>query len=198
MVKPALYACNKQGKLLLDVGPTVIKNHLGPQDVAFNATVMSYAGTQAVISTAEEKNVVLLTEMDNLVNIYDSCADWEKVEMPCGAYMAGLRLNQKHKDEHTCYNCQKTGHIHANFPDLEKKSKGTSNKKKSDEKWWYNTNLENKATMTCNGKTFHWCARAPGGEEDGLKGMSLKIAHTKRMLLGQRKQQQKMLMDQVC
>ena len=45
MVKPALYACNKQGKLLLDVGPTVIKNHLGPQDVAFNATVMSYAGT---------------------------------------------------------------------------------------------------------------------------------------------------------
>ena len=30
MVKPALYACREQEKLPLDVGPTVIKNHLGP------------------------------------------------------------------------------------------------------------------------------------------------------------------------
>ena len=118
MVKPALYACNEQGKLPLEVGPTVIKNHLGPQDVAFNATVMNYASTQAAISTAEEQYVVLLDEMDNLVNLYESCADWEKVEMPRGAYMAGLRLNQKYKDERTFYNCQKTGHICANCPDL--------------------------------------------------------------------------------
>ena len=40
IMKPALFVCNEQGKLLLDVGPTIIKNHLGPQDVAFNATVM--------------------------------------------------------------------------------------------------------------------------------------------------------------
>ena len=54
-MKSALYACNKQGKLPLDVGPTVIKNHLGPQDVAFNATVMNYAGTQAAIDMVEEQ-----------------------------------------------------------------------------------------------------------------------------------------------
>ena len=139
---------------IIIIGLTVIKNHLEPQDVGFNATVMSSAGTQAAISTAE---VVLLTEMDNLINIYDSAADWEKVEMPRGAYMVGSRLNQKHKDARTCYICQKPGHIHANCPDLKKKSKGASDKKKSDEKRWYNTNSENKATMTRDGKTFHWC-----------------------------------------
>ena len=95
---------------------------------------MNYASTQAAISTAEEQYVVLLDDMDNLVNLYDSCANWEKIEMPRGAYMAGLRLNQQHKYERTCYNCQKTGHICANCPDLKNKSKGTSNKKKSDEK----------------------------------------------------------------
>ena len=99
MVKPALYACNEQGKLPLDVGPTVTKNHLGPQDVVFNATVMNYPSTQAAISTAEDQYVELRTEMGNLVNLYDSCADWEKIEMPRGAYMAGSRLKQKHKDE---------------------------------------------------------------------------------------------------
>ena len=40
IMKPVLFACNEQGKLPLDVGPTIIKNHLRPQDVAFNATVM--------------------------------------------------------------------------------------------------------------------------------------------------------------
>ena len=54
-MKPSLFACNQQGKLPLDVGPTVIKNHLGPQDVAFNATVMNYASTHAAIGTAEEQ-----------------------------------------------------------------------------------------------------------------------------------------------
>ena len=153
--------------------------------------VMSYAGTQAAIGTAEEQYVALLTEMDNLVNIYDSATDWEKVEMPHGAYMAGSRLNQKHKDARTCYNCQKPGHIRANCPDLKKKSKGKSDKKKSDEKRWYNTNSENKATMTRDGKKIHWY--------DGLKGMSLKIVHTNpQMLLGRHKRRQKMLMDQVC
>ena len=44
MVKPMMYACNEQGKLPLHVGPTVINNHLGPRDVAFNDTVMEYAG----------------------------------------------------------------------------------------------------------------------------------------------------------
>ena len=54
--------------------------------------------------------------------------------MPRGSYMVGLRLNQKHKDAITSYNCQKPGHICANCPDLKKKSKGKSDKKKSDEK----------------------------------------------------------------
>ena len=62
---------------------------MGPQDVAFNASVMNYASAQAATSTAEEQYVVMLGEMDNLVNLYNSCADWEKVEMPRGAYMAG-------------------------------------------------------------------------------------------------------------
>ena len=127
--------------------------------------VMSYAGTQAAIGTAEEQYVALLTEMDNLVNIYDSATDWEKVEMPHGAYMAGSRLNQTHKDARTCYNCQKPGYIRANCPDLKKKSKGKSDKKKSDEKSWYNTNSENKAIMTRDGKTFHWCGTCSYGRE---------------------------------
>ena len=111
---------------------------MGPQDIAYNATVMNYASTQAAISTAEEQYVVLLDEMDNLVNLYDSCADWEKVEMPRGAYMAGTRLNQKNKDERMCYKCKKPGHIRANCPDLKKKSNKTSSKNTSDEKKWYN------------------------------------------------------------
>ena len=73
IVKPALFACSEQGKLPLDVGPTVIKNHLGPQDVAFNATLLMYIGKQAVIGTAEEQYVELLPHMDNLVNIYNRC-----------------------------------------------------------------------------------------------------------------------------
>ena len=77
MVKPALYACNEQGKLPLDVGPTVIKIHLGPQDVTFNANVMKYAGEQAAIGTAEEQYAKLLPQMDSLINIYDNAADWE-------------------------------------------------------------------------------------------------------------------------
>ena len=95
MVKPALYACEREGKSPLDVSPMVIKNHLDPQDVAFNATVMNYLSTHAAISTVEEQYFVLLDEMDNLVNLCDSCADWKKGEMPRGAYMAGSRLNQK-------------------------------------------------------------------------------------------------------
>ena len=55
MVKLALFACNEQGKLPLDVGPTVIKNHLDPQDVTFNATMMKYAGEQAALGKAEEQ-----------------------------------------------------------------------------------------------------------------------------------------------
>ena len=35
IVKPALFACNEQGKLPLDVGPTVIKNHLGSPGCCF-------------------------------------------------------------------------------------------------------------------------------------------------------------------
>ena len=75
--------------------------------------------------------------------------------------MTGSKLNQKHKDERTCYNCQKAGHIRANCPDLKKKSKGTSNKKKSHEKRWYNVKLENKTTMSCNCKTYSWCGTMP-------------------------------------
>ena len=111
MVKPALFSCSEQGKLPMDARPTVIKNHLGPQDIAFNATMMMYAGKQAAIGTAEEQYVDFLPQMDNLVNIYDSAADWEKVEMPRGSYMVGSRLNQQHKDACRCYNCKKTGHI---------------------------------------------------------------------------------------
>ena len=75
MVNAALFTCSEQGKLPLDVGPTVIKNHLGPQDVAFNATVMMYADKQAAIGTVEEQYIELLPQMDNLVNIYNSAAD---------------------------------------------------------------------------------------------------------------------------
>ena len=68
MVKPALYACNEQGKLLLAVGPMVIKNHLGPSDVAFNATVIRYAGNQAALGTVEEQYIESLPHMDSLID----------------------------------------------------------------------------------------------------------------------------------
>ena len=151
-MKPALYAYNEQEKLPLDVGPTVIKNHLKPQDVAFNATVMNYVGTQAAIGTLEEQYIVLLLQMDNLVNIYDSAADWEKIEMPRGTYMAGSRLNRQLKDEQTCYHWKRPGHNRTKYPDLKKK-KGSSETKQSDaKKKWYNTNKDNKTTMTRDGK----------------------------------------------
>ena len=142
-MKPALCACNKQGKLPLDVGLTVIKNHIGPQDVAFNATVMNYADTQAAIGTAEKQYIAVFPQMDNLVNIYDSAADWEKIEMPRGTYMTGSRLNQQHKDEQTRYHCKKTGHICAKCPDLKKKKGSSKTKQLDGKKKWYNTNKDN-------------------------------------------------------
>ena len=76
--------------------------------------------------------------------------------MPRGSYMAaGSWLNQQHKDARTCYHCKKPGHIRAKCPELKKK-KGNSDKKPSDGKKWYNTNPENKATMTRDGRAFHW------------------------------------------
>ena len=89
---------------------------------------MKYAGEQAALDTAEEQYIKLLPQMDNLINIYDSATDWEKVEMPRGLYMAGTRLNQKQKDGQVCYHCKKPGHIRAKCPDL-KKRKGSSEKK---------------------------------------------------------------------
>ena len=79
---------------------------------------MNYAGTPAAIGMAEEQYIALLPQMDDLVNIYDFAADWEKIEMPCGMYMAGSRLNQQHKDERKRYHRKKPEHIHAKCPDL--------------------------------------------------------------------------------
>ena len=78
--------------------------------------------------------------------------------MPRGTYMAGLRLNQQHKDERTCYHCKKPGHICAKCPNL-KKGKFQSDAKKIR----YNTNKDNKTTMTRDGKTFHWCGMCSYG-----------------------------------
>ena len=84
--------------------------------------------------------------------------------MPCGTYMAGSRLNQENNDACTCYNCKKPGHIRAKCPDLKKK-KGSSGTKHSDaKKKWYNTNKDNKTTMTRDVKTFHWCGTCSYGQ----------------------------------
>ena len=78
--------------------------------------------------------------------------------------MAGLRLNQQHQDERTCYHCKKPGHICAKCSDLKKK-KGSSETKQSDaKKKWYNTNKDNKTTMTKDAKTFHWCGTCSYGQ----------------------------------
>ena len=74
-VKLMLYACSEQGKLLLDVGSTVIKSHLGTTNIAFNATVMRHAGEQVVIGTSEEQYADLLPQLDSLINIYNSTND---------------------------------------------------------------------------------------------------------------------------
>ena len=98
------------------------------------------------------------------MNIYDSAADWEKIEMPHGTYMAGSRLNQQHKDARTCYNCKKPGHICAKCPNLKKKKESSETKQSDVKKKWYNMNPDNKTTMTRDGKTFHWCRTCSFGQ----------------------------------
>ena len=68
--------------------------------------------------------------------------------MPRGLYMVGMGLTQNHKDARTCYHCKKPGYICVKCPDLKKKKGSPETKQPDGKKKWYNTNSDNKATMS--------------------------------------------------
>ena len=50
LIRPSLTACDEPTQLPLNVGPTVIKNHLGPRSLAYNSVLSTYAGEQAQLN----------------------------------------------------------------------------------------------------------------------------------------------------
>eukprot|EP00816_Leptocylindrus_hargravesii_P009056 CAMPEP_0196809216 /NCGR_PEP_ID=MMETSP1362-20130617/9176_1 /TAXON_ID=163516 /ORGANISM="Leptocylindrus danicus, Strain CCMP1856" /LENGTH=56 /DNA_ID=CAMNT_0042183827 /DNA_START=73 /DNA_END=240 /DNA_ORIENTATION=+ len=46
-IMPPLLAAHKNRALPLNFGPIVLKNHLGPNSIAFKALITSYAAEQA-------------------------------------------------------------------------------------------------------------------------------------------------------
>ena len=93
--------------------------------------------------------------------------------MPHGSYIAGSRLNQKHKDACTCYNCQKPGHIHANCPDRPRESLIRRSRMRRSGKIRTRKIRQPRLAME---RHFTGVARALMGSEGGLIGTSLRIA----------------------
>ena len=165
VIRPSLTACAEASQLPLNVGPTIIKHHVGPQSLAYNSVLSTYAGEQAQLYDTNTQYTRLNEQMDSLLEVYLNDSDWEKVEAPKGAYMSGTKLTQADLREVKCYKCGKTGHIAKYCDGKAKKSgnkkkqsagnAGTSEKKK---KKWQNDNPDNETTKVKNGKTYKWCS----------------------------------------
>ena len=160
----------------LNVGPTVIANHVGPQRTGYTSVLSTYAGEQAMLHDTHAQFARLIEQMDSLREISLNDPDWEKVEGQKGAYTSQLR--QKDFSHVTCYNCGQKGHIKKHCPNKKKSSGNTkqsnnanSNAKSGNssnndgklEKRWYNSNPDNKETMERDGKTYFWCQRCKWG-----------------------------------
>ena len=162
---PSLHACNEASHLPLNVGPTVIANHTGPQSLGYTSVLTSFAGQQASLHDSQSQYNRLIVQMDNLREIALNDPDWEKVEAPKGAYTSQLR--QKDLSQVTCYGCGKKGHIKKNCPNKKKKSTGSGNKGSNNsgkpKKMWYNANEDNKSVMEREGKTYYWCKNCAFG-----------------------------------
>ena len=82
LIRPSLTACDEAKHLPLNVGPTVIKNHLGPQSLAYNSVLSTYAGKQAQLYDTTTQYARLTNQMDSLLEVYLNDSDWEKVQAP--------------------------------------------------------------------------------------------------------------------
>ena len=166
---PSLHACHEANHLPLNVGPTVIKNHMGPTNMGYKSVVMAYAGEQARLHDTGTQFARLIPQMDSLREIALNDLDWEKVEGPKGAYTSQLR--QKDVSQIQCYNCGEYGHFKKNCPNKKKKGNGNSNGGSNGgsngnnglKKKWQNNNPENKETMERDGKTYYWCKHCKWG-----------------------------------
>ena len=148
----------------LNVGPTVIANHLGPSSLLYNSVLSTYADEQAQLYGTTTQYGRLTNQMDSLLEVYLNDGDWEKVEEPKGAYMSDTKLTHADLREVTCYKCGKTGKIAKFCPDKKKKSAGNGKHKKQSagnsekkKKKWQNCNSENATMKVVNGKTYKWC-----------------------------------------
>ena len=168
---PSLQACNEANHLPLNVGPTVIKNHMGPSSLGYKSVVTTYAGEQASLHDTNAQYRRLVPQMDSLREIALNDLDWEKVEGPKGAYTSQLR--QKDISQIQCYNCGEYGHFKKNCPNKKKKKSnggsaggsagGSNNNNGGKKKKWENSNPDNKETLEKDGKTYHWCKHCKFG-----------------------------------
>ena len=164
-IVPPLQAAHQNNALPLNVGPTVMKNHLGPKSMAFQALVSSYAAEQAKVSDQAQQYKILLPQLRSLNQTYcneaDTWADEHKnVSGYVGEAMTQDKKTQGSKGPRKCFECGSTEHLIKNCP--KKKSQGATNDsgegktKKKSWKWLYE-NKDEKTTMTKDGKTYNWC-----------------------------------------
>lgn len=167
---PSLHACNEANQLPLNVGPIVIKNHMGPSSLGYKSVVTTYAGEQASLHDTRAQFARLIPQMDSLREISLNDIDWEKVEGPKGAYTSQLR--QKDLSHIQCYGCGEHGHIKKQCPNKQKKSNNGNQKKSNDgskknnggkKKNWKNDNPNNKEVCEKDGTTYYWCGHCQWG-----------------------------------
>ena len=163
-ILPPLLAAQQNSALPLNVGPIVMKNHLGPKSMAFQALVSSYAAEQAKESNQEQQFTMLLPQLRSLNQTYCNEAEtWADEHKNVTGYV-GEALTQDKKNKgnsggRTCFECGSAEHLIKNCP--KRKAKGgtndsSENKNKKSYKWLYE-NKEGKTTITKDNKTYNWC-----------------------------------------
>ena len=167
-LRPSLITINELGDPPLNVGGIVIKNHLGPSDIAFKGLVQRYASDQALLTSPSEQYPVLLRQMDTLEEIFINSTEWEQKEKHAGAYV-GLEQSQPKKKG--CFKCGSPKHKIKDCPQWNKDDK-TDDKKfnkdkrsnKSDNAGFWKKPNDLSEVKKVNGKDFHWCKHCNHGK----------------------------------
>ena len=167
-IMPPLQAAHQNNALPLNVGPIVLKNHLGPNSIAFNALVTSYAAEQAKESNQEKQFSMLLPQMRSLNQTYcNEASTWEEDHKNVSGFVSeALTQDPKNKGRNKgnrkCFNCGSADHLVKYCPKKKKSDSGGSNEnnaneaKKKPPKWLFQ-NKDGKTTMTKDGCTYNWC-----------------------------------------
>ncbi|MGB0763252.1 MAG: hypothetical protein ACPGO0_04820, partial [Acidimicrobiales bacterium] len=144
-IVPPLLAAQRNNALPLNVGPTVLKNHLGPTSMAFKALVSSYAAEQAKESNQAQQFKLLMPQLRSLNQTYCNEADtWADEHKNVTGYV-GEALSQDKKNKgnsggRKCFECGSTEHLIKNCP-KRKANSGTNgsstNKNKKSWKWLF-------------------------------------------------------------